>query len=95
MNYKLVNKKCPFCRKIIRKEIANYIKQEKFFCQKCPNKFIELDGIFYFIYLGFCIKIDDTTKLVSKENTYIIDKHFDVYNNFNDFVEKTKLFIFE
>ena len=90
------NKSCPFCKLLLRKEIANFSKQYKLFCFKCKNKFTELNNVITFNYNSYKITINhDSIKIIDGNDEFNLHGKFDVYNNFSQIEDKIWLLIFK
>lgn len=91
-----VNKTCPFCKLLLRKEVAHFSRQFKVFCFKCKNKFTELNNIITFDYNSYKIIINqDSIKIIDENDEFTLQGKFDVYNNFNQVEDKIRLLIFK
>jgi hypothetical protein len=91
-----VNKQCPFCKILLRKERASFSKQIKIFCFKCKNKFTEIDNIISFDYNTFKVIITNKAiKIIDNNNEYTLLGKFDVYNNFKEVKDKLQIMIFK
>jgi len=92
----IVNKKCPFCKRFLRKEIARFTNQNKIFCHKCDNKFLDIDNKISFIYNKLIIKIENNClTIIDKDESYSLHKNFNIYTDINEIISKIQLLIFK
>ena len=86
----IVNKECPFCKRLMRKDLIG-IKKYKIHCFRCKNNFYEVDGDVFFKFSALDIAVYEEKLLINcKNKKFEIFEQFDPYKNINKILDKIK-----